>query len=176
MDLPGDYNDDGIVNAADYTVWRNTLHSTDIRADGSGSTAGVPDGVVDEFDYDYLESQLWADAGDGRREDSGGGEAAGIAKEAEEPSSVAAIVVAVVEWSAVTAPVCRRLSSGLRREQSWLGRTDLLLVLDSRPSTTDAGDDSRATESESSRDGFAEVDNFFAGLDERELVAGIAGF
>ena len=35
--LTGDYNHDGIVSAADYTVWRDTLGSTtDLRADGDG--------------------------------------------------------------------------------------------------------------------------------------------
>ncbi len=45
--LPGDYNFDGIVDTADYCVWRDTLGSTtDLHADGSG------DGVVDQADYD----------------------------------------------------------------------------------------------------------------------------
>jgi hypothetical protein len=36
-----------VVNAADYTVWRDTLgSSTDLRADGNG------DGVIDAPDYD----------------------------------------------------------------------------------------------------------------------------
>ncbi len=44
--LTGDYNFNGIVDAADYTVWRNTLGATnDLRADGDG------DGTVDEDDY-----------------------------------------------------------------------------------------------------------------------------
>jgi hypothetical protein len=44
--LPGDYNDDGTVNAADYTVWRNTVHSTtNWAADGNGDRA------VDRDDY-----------------------------------------------------------------------------------------------------------------------------
>jgi hypothetical protein len=52
--LHGDYNDDGIVDAVDYTVWRNTVGSmSDFRADGSGPTVGVPDGVVDAHDYDF---------------------------------------------------------------------------------------------------------------------------
>jgi glucose/arabinose dehydrogenase len=46
--LPGDYNRDGTVNAADYTVWRDTLgqHVTaHTGADGDGS------GVIDAGDY-----------------------------------------------------------------------------------------------------------------------------
>ncbi|TWT89756.1 hypothetical protein Mal64_01350 [Pseudobythopirellula maris] len=45
--LKGDYNGDGWANAADFTVWRDTLHSReDLRADGDG------DGQVDEDDYE----------------------------------------------------------------------------------------------------------------------------
>jgi hypothetical protein len=46
-----DYNNDGVVNAADYTVWRNTLGSTTmLEADGSGPS-GSPDSLIDNFDY-----------------------------------------------------------------------------------------------------------------------------
>lgn len=45
--LPGDYNGDGVVDAADYTTWRDTLGSTELlAADGDG------DGQVDDDDYD----------------------------------------------------------------------------------------------------------------------------
>ena len=46
--LSGDFNDDGIVDAADYTVWRDTLGQTgqDLAADFTGPS-GTPDGVVD---------------------------------------------------------------------------------------------------------------------------------
>ncbi len=48
--VPGDYNSDGLVNAADYTVWRDTLNSTtDLRADGDES------GQVGPEDY-----AIWA--------------------------------------------------------------------------------------------------------------------
>jgi hypothetical protein len=44
--LPGDYNRNGVVDAADYVVWRDTLDSTpDLDADGDG------DGTVDQDDY-----------------------------------------------------------------------------------------------------------------------------
>jgi hypothetical protein len=47
--LPGDYNQDGVVNAADYTVWRNTdrtqagyntWRANFDSTEGSGSTTG----------------------------------------------------------------------------------------------------------------------------------------
>ena len=47
--LSGDYNDDGIVNAADFTLFRDTLGSTtNLAADGNNN------GVVDAADYDLL--------------------------------------------------------------------------------------------------------------------------
>ena len=50
---PGDYNGDGIVNAADYTIWRQTLGSTtDLRADGNG------DLVIDAGDYNIWSSNF----------------------------------------------------------------------------------------------------------------------
>lgn len=49
--LAGDYNYDGQVNIADYSVWRDALgSSTDLRADGSGNS------MVDATDY-----QVWKD-------------------------------------------------------------------------------------------------------------------
>jgi hypothetical protein len=52
--VPGDYNADGIVNAADYVVWRRTFGQSGLRpaADGTGQ-GGAPDGVVDELDYNF---------------------------------------------------------------------------------------------------------------------------
>lgn len=49
----GDYNKDSIVNAADYTVWRNTLGSTsDLRADGDQN------GTIEQADYDYWKAHF----------------------------------------------------------------------------------------------------------------------
>jgi hypothetical protein len=43
---PGDYNLDGLVDASDYLVWRNTVGSmSNLAADGNG------DGKVDQDDY-----------------------------------------------------------------------------------------------------------------------------
>lgn len=50
-ELPGDYNGDNVVNAADYTVWRDTLGSPSVQfagADGDGST------VIGQADF-----QVW---------------------------------------------------------------------------------------------------------------------
>jgi T5SS/PEP-CTERM-associated repeat protein len=44
--LVGDYNADGTVNAADYTVWRNALESGNLAADGND------DGMITRLDYD----------------------------------------------------------------------------------------------------------------------------
>jgi hypothetical protein len=55
--LVGDYNGDGVVDAADYTVWRNTLNSTtDLRADGDQS------GAVDSNDYAVWKNHYGAGA------------------------------------------------------------------------------------------------------------------
>jgi hypothetical protein len=43
--LPGDYNRDGAVGAADFVIWRKALSSGNLRADGNG------DGRVDGADY-----------------------------------------------------------------------------------------------------------------------------
>ena len=49
----GDYNQDTVVNAADYTVWRDTDGSmSDLRADGDGS------GTVDQGDYTFWKDRF----------------------------------------------------------------------------------------------------------------------
>jgi len=55
--LDGDYNRNGIVDAADYTVYRDLLGQMGegLAADGTGP-GGVPDGIVNQLDY-----QLWVD-------------------------------------------------------------------------------------------------------------------
>lgn len=52
--LLGDFNDDGVVNAADYTVWRDNL-GTSFNLNGNGNNLAGSAGLVDMADY-----QLWA--------------------------------------------------------------------------------------------------------------------
>ena len=62
--LVGDYNDDGIVDAADYTVWRDTLGSTtDLRANGDDTGASA--GIIDEADYVAWKTNFGATSGAG---------------------------------------------------------------------------------------------------------------
>jgi hypothetical protein len=57
----GDYNLDSTVNAADYTVWRDTLGSTtDFRANGTNEGASLD--LIDQADYDYWKERF-GDAG-----------------------------------------------------------------------------------------------------------------
>src|SRR5262249_28080483 len=47
--VPGDYNGNGIVDVADYTLWRDTVGQT-----GAGlATDGNGDGVVNQQDYQF---------------------------------------------------------------------------------------------------------------------------
>ncbi|WP_442484970.1 endonuclease I family protein [Aeoliella sp. SH292] len=51
--LAGDFNSDGLVNLADYSVWRDNLGST---ADLHGN--GVNDGIVNSLDYDLWKANF----------------------------------------------------------------------------------------------------------------------
>jgi hypothetical protein len=57
--LPGDYNANGAVDAADYIVWRKTFGQSGVRpaADGTGP-AGLPDGIVDRLDYELWQANF----------------------------------------------------------------------------------------------------------------------
>ena len=61
--LLGDYNGDGFVDAADYTVWRDTLGQT--VTNGSGAD-GSSNGTVDQDDYDVWVAHF-GDHSPGRR-------------------------------------------------------------------------------------------------------------
>jgi hypothetical protein len=60
MFLTGDYNRNGAVDAADYTVWRNSLGSrTDLAADGDG------DRIIDRDDYTVWKTHYGESTGTG---------------------------------------------------------------------------------------------------------------
>jgi hypothetical protein len=52
----GDYNGDGTVNAADYTLWRDTLGQT-VAAPGDGAD-GDSSGMIDQGDYDFWKTNF----------------------------------------------------------------------------------------------------------------------
>lgn len=55
--LTGDYNGNGVIDAADYTVWRDALGGTTLLNDPTP-------GTVDESDYTYWKTNFGATAGD----------------------------------------------------------------------------------------------------------------
>jgi hypothetical protein len=84
--VPGDYNNDGVVDAADYTVWRDTLgqSGSGLAADGTGP-GGTPDGIVDGLDY-----QFWSDHFGATTPGSGSGSGATV----PEPSTCLLALIA----------------------------------------------------------------------------------
>jgi len=78
--IPGDYSGNGAIDAADYTLWQDSVGQT--VANGTGAD-GVPDGVIDHLDYLFWKTQF-ANAGSGSS--SGGA--------VPEPSSLALVLLA----------------------------------------------------------------------------------
>jgi hypothetical protein len=84
--LAGDYNDDGSVDAADYTVWRNSLGATSL----ANETASP--GIVDDADYDAWKANFGAVAG-------GAGAGAGHAAVPEASTLILALIgVLLAGW------------------------------------------------------------------------------
>ena len=93
--VPGDYNGDGLVNAADYALWRDTNGNTvaaGTAADGDGS------GTVDEGDYDFWVRNFG---------NNGGGSASNQAGNVPEP---AAILLFVIGAGSLVWPTHRRMT------------------------------------------------------------------
>jgi hypothetical protein len=58
--LPGDYNDDGFVDASDYTVWRNALGANIALPNENASPS-----VVDAADYEVWKANFGITSGTG---------------------------------------------------------------------------------------------------------------
>lgn len=99
--LLGDYNRSGVVDAADYVVWRDSLGTTGylLAADGSGN------GTVDSADFDAWRANF------GRTAAGGSGSAAG--NPVPEPGGLWPLIVAAVMTSGST----RRTSGGAQRRK-----------------------------------------------------------
>lgn len=96
LGLPGDFNDDGVVNAADYVVWRDNLN-------GSANLPNDPtQGTVTDGDYGVWKSNF----GHESVADSGSGNSASI----PEPQSIGLLVIAL---GVVLALRGKRFASGL---------------------------------------------------------------
>jgi hypothetical protein len=85
--LPGDYNSNGVVDSADYVVWRNNVGQATIPNRGDGIT-----GNVGSADYDYWKAHFGSTAGSG-------------ASAVPEPSSW--IVVMLISCVAAASRRCR---------------------------------------------------------------------
>jgi hypothetical protein len=94
--LLGDFNDDGIVDAADYTVWRDNLGTT---ADLAGNSNG--DGIVDAEDYNLWRANFGNTASGGGPFLASGGNGA-----VPEPSTL--MLLAVVAASSLVARRVRK--------------------------------------------------------------------
>jgi len=83
----GDYNGDLVVNAADYTVWRNTLGTMATPA-GSGAD-GIADGTIDGADYTFWKQHF------GDVVTAGAG-ASGFAAAVPEPATVSLMLAGIL--------------------------------------------------------------------------------
>src|SRR5262249_15700616 len=80
--LPGDYNHNGVVDAADFAVWRNTLgqSGTGLDADGNGN------GTIESGDYNVWRAHF------GKT----GGRGAGARTAAPEPAAWVLVTIGIV--------------------------------------------------------------------------------
>lgn len=93
----GDYNNNGIVDAADYVVWRRTLDQS--VSNGTGAD-GVPDGIIDGDDYNFWVTHY--------------GEVVPLGSSVPEP----AMLVMLLTMAIVSNGSSRRLHYGARSRQT----------------------------------------------------------
>ena len=88
--LLGDYNDNGVIDAADYTVWRDALEA------GSASLTNDPTpGAVDESDFTYWHAHFG--------ESLGGGSGAAAGHAVPEPTTLCGALIAMFTIMVATA-------------------------------------------------------------------------
>ena len=94
--LPGDYDGNGVVDTADYVVWRMNLgDTTSLVADGSGNH------VVDQADYDVWRQNFgrtWLDLAT---------RAGALGQTVPEPSG-AALAIILLAWGTWSRALARR--------------------------------------------------------------------
>jgi hypothetical protein len=98
--VPGDYNGNGIVDAADYVIWRKTLGSTtNLRANGDDTGASM--GVIDDADYNFWRTNF------GNGSEGAGTGAALSASAAPEPGTIFQLLLLAAMLAIGSGP-CRR--------------------------------------------------------------------
>ena len=98
--LPGDYNNDDSVNAADYTVWRNTLGQL-----GSGLAAdGNRNNQIDAGDYAVWKSHFGETVGSGAGADSAPGDLPAAKYSVPEPATLLPVIAAGALLAAIRRP------------------------------------------------------------------------
>ncbi len=104
LGVPGDYNDDGVVDAADYTVWRDHLNQSVTLPNDE-----TP-GTVTESDYAVWKAHF------GQSNNIQGGSTAGEAMAAvPEPASWLALTLGAICWVLPRRRVAGRCLPGIRR-------------------------------------------------------------
>jgi endonuclease/exonuclease/phosphatase family metal-dependent hydrolase len=184
--LPGDYNTSGVVDTADYILWRQLLGTSDPRADGSGSTTGVPDGVVDQFDYTFWRSNFGNVGVPPSGSGTGAGEAASslvsepvtvqvTSAESSASRNVLAMDAALIDLMFPSAASPRRVSEvdSISDEPQATTSANLLLVLKAvnEAAGADVSDFSRAEERDGDRS--AAVDESYQLLDVEDFFDGV---
>ncbi len=93
--LPGDFNGDNVVDATDYTVWRNTLGQA-VNV-GTGADGNV-NGIIDSGDYSVWKSNFGT---------SGAGSGGASSSAVPEPASVVLFAIALL----FAIRMCQRFAS-----------------------------------------------------------------